>query len=56
MLAYIIVDDVVTYLHNGSASDTATAVSLDKPNGIEEDVVENVQVEAVVETKEVIYA
>ena len=54
--AYIIVDDVVTYLHNGSASDTATAVSLDKPNGIEEDVVENVQVEAVVETKEVIYA
>lgn len=54
--AYVIVDDVVTYLHNGAASDTATAVSLDEPNGIEEDVVENVQVEAVVETKEVIYA
>lgn len=54
--AYVIADGEVTYLHNGVASDTATAVSLDEPNGIEEEVVENVQVEAVVETKEIVYA
>ena len=53
--SYVIVGGEVSYLHNETVKSTATAVSLANPNGIEE-AVENVSVEAVIDTKEKIYA
>lgn len=52
--AYIIVGDEVSYLHNETVKSTATTVSLANPSG--EEVVESISVEAVIDTKEKIYA
>ena len=56
--AYAIIDGTVFYLHNGRVSETAVEVSLDEPEGVtpDDEVVENVMVEAIIESKETIYA
>lgn len=56
--AYVIIDGTVFYIHNGAISDTAIEVSLNEPDGVtpKDDVVESIQVEAVVDNKETIYA
>lgn len=53
--SYIIVGEEVSYIHNETVKSTATAVSLANPNGIEA-AEQNVNVEAVIDTKEKIYA
>lgn len=53
--SYIIVGGEVMYIHNETVKSTATTVSLANPNGIEA-AEQNVNVEAVIDTKEKIYA
>ncbi|MBR2943716.1 MAG: leucine-rich repeat protein [Clostridia bacterium] len=53
--AYVIIDDTVSYLHNGTVNEKAVTVTLNLPNGINL-VAEATKVEATVDNKETIYA
>ena len=53
--AYVIIDDTVSYLHNGTVSEKAVTVTLNLPDGIAL-VAEATKVEATVDNKETIYA